>query len=100
LDVSFTPECERWLAGTTQVERDRYVFVLDAHRGGSVSAARAALVAADLGASDEALDDLAVIISRSPVFEFNADGSGLFRTIDGREHRFTESARFGGTASF
>jgi hypothetical protein len=84
----FTPECERCLAATTQAERDRSGAVLDAPRGSSVWAARVALVAADLGASDEALDDLAVIISSSPVLEINAAGSGLFAIRNGREHAF------------
>lgn len=76
------------LAGTTLGERERYVDVLESHRGAPVEVARLALAGADLGASTDVLEELVVVVSRSPVFDIVEDGSGVMRTADGRKFRF------------
>lgn len=91
--------CERWLAGTTRGERERYVDVLESHRGAPVEAARTALAGADLGASADVLEELAVVVSRSPVFGIGEDGNGVMRTADGRKFRFKKLSRFRGKSS-
>ena len=97
--MTFTEVCERWLAGTTHSERERYVGVLESHRGAPSRVARAALTKADLGASEEVLDELALVVSGSPVFELNADGTGVMRTNDGHKFGFNKLNRFRGSAT-
>ena len=96
--MSFPEVCERWLAGTTQPQRERYVGVLESHRGTPSRIARAALTKADLGASEEVLDELALVVSKSPIFDLKPDGSGVMRANDGRKFAFDKLNRFRGSS--
>ena len=97
--MSFPEVCERWLAGTTQSQRERYVGVLESYRGTPSRIARAALAEADLGASKEVLDELALVVSGSPVFDLKPDGSGVMRANDGHKFGFDKLNRFRGSST-
>lgn len=99
IEGGFSEAAERWLDGTNQNQRDRYLAVLRSYAGTDGRGAREALLAADLGASSEVLDELAEIISRSPIFRLDEAGGATMQTHDGKVRRFKRITHFGGSSN-
>lgn len=97
-DGGFSEAADQWLGGTSQSERDRYLAVLRSHAGTPSELARKALLAADIGASTEVLEELAGVVSRSPVLKVDATGSGTMQTHDGKVRHFKRITHFKGSS--